>query len=304
MVLRHTPAPPPGAPSVTISGGPAVTEGTAATFTVSAEPAPTADLAVTVNISDAEGADFVKRRNEGFRTVTVPAGGTRATFEVPTRNDRKAEPGGDITAALVAGSDYALGSAASAAVAVSDDGGGSAPVPVEPPSEGTAGAFTVYHDPNAGAAAVNRYDTAVGLLDAASQSYAVRTVTGAGEVDRLAGVSGSILPRFFLGDPAEEGWGPSEPGVNNGGLKWLRSALADLPGLSAADVRVTEAQGATLGFTVTLSRAATGTVTVDYATADGTAHRGRGLHRDERHAPLRPGRDREDGLGAGAGRRV
>ena len=190
---------------------------------------------------------------------------------MPTRDDRKAEPGGHITAALVAGSDYALGSAASAAVAVSDDDGGSAPVPVEPPGEGTAPAFTVYHDPNAGDAAVNRYETAVGLLDAADRSWAMRTVTGTGEVDRLAGVSGSVLPRFFLGDPAEEGWGPSEPGVNNGGLKWLRSALADLPGLSVADVRVTEAQGASLGFTVTLGRAAAGTVTVDYATADGTA---------------------------------
>ena len=90
-----------------------MTEGTAATFTVSAEPAPGSDLdGLRWNISDAEGADFVKRRNEGFRTVTVPAGRTRATFEVPTRNDRKAEPGGHVTATLVPGSDYALGRAA------------------------------------------------------------------------------------------------------------------------------------------------------------------------------------------------
>ena len=41
--------------------------------------------------------------------------------------------------------------------------------------------------------------------------------------------------------------------------------------LSAADAETTEGAGATLEFAVTLSRAASGTVTVGYATADGTA---------------------------------
>ena len=41
--------------------------------------------------------------------------------------------------------------------------------------------------------------------------------------------------------------------------------------LSAADAETTEGAGATLEFAVTLSRAAAGTVTVDYATSDGTA---------------------------------
>ena len=46
------------------------------------------------------------------------------------------------------------------------------------------------------------------------------------------------------------------------------------PGLSVADASVREAAGATLDFEVTLSRAASGTVTVDYATSDGTAAAG------------------------------
>ena len=43
------------------------------------------------------------------------------------------------------------------------------------------------------------------------------------------------------------------------------------PGLSVADARVYEAAGATLDFVVTLARASSATVTVDYATADDTA---------------------------------
>ena len=46
------------------------------------------------------------------------------------------------------------------------------------------------------------------------------------------------------------------------------------PGLSVADAEVDEAANATLAFAITLNRAPSGTVTVDYATADGTATAG------------------------------
>ena len=56
------------------------------------------------------------------------------------------------------------------------------------------------------------------------------------------------------------------------------TALATLiqgpPGLTVADAEVQEAANATLAFAVTLSRAPSGTVTVDYATSDGTATAG------------------------------
>ena len=45
-------------------------------------------------------------------------------------------------------------------------------------------------------------------------------------------------------------------------------------GISVADARVEEGDGALLAFVVTLSRAAGGTVTVDYATSDGSAQAG------------------------------
>ena len=55
------------------------------------------------------------------------------------------------------------------------------------------------------------------------------------------------------------------------------TAVATVPGplaLSVADAEAREGPGVTLDFVVTLSRAASGTVTVDYATADGTATAG------------------------------
>ena len=54
----------------------------------------------------------------------------------------------------------------------------------------------------------------------------------------------------------------------------LQASVVGPPGLSVADARVREAADATVDFAVTLSRAAGATVTVDYATSDGTATAG------------------------------
>ena len=61
------------------------------------------------------------------------------------------------------------------------------------------------------------------------------------------------------------------------GKELANTAGAVVPGplaLSVADARIVEAANAVLAFEVTLNRAAAGTVTVDYATADGTATAG------------------------------
>ena len=54
----------------------------------------------------------------------------------------------------------------------------------------------------------------------------------------------------------------------------LATQIQGPPGLTVADAQVQEAANATLAFAVTLSRAPSGTVTVDYATSDGTAAAG------------------------------
>ena len=65
---------------------------------------------------------------------------------------------------------------------------------------------------------------------------------------------------------------------NAGGASgWVNSAPAAPPALSVADATAAEpdaGQSATLDFVVTLNRAASGTVSVDYATSDGTATAG------------------------------
>ena len=117
-----------------------------------------------------------------------------------------------------AGNAEALTSAATAAVVAED-----------PPPETPAVSFVIYHDPEAGDAAVDRYKQGVKVLTDAGIAYTEVKGDVQAEVDRLAGVTDSVLPRFFLGDPTEEGW-VSEPRENNGGLRWLKGKVAELDG--------------------------------------------------------------------------
>ena len=54
----------------------------------------------------------------------------------------------------------------------------------------------------------------------------------------------------------------------------LSATIAGPVGIAVADARVEEGDGVALAFVVTLSRAASAALTVDYATADGSAHAG------------------------------
>ena len=108
-------------PVVTIAGGAAVTEGTPAVFTLTADRAPSADLEVVVDVSDAPASDFLAGSEQGRRTVTIPASQRSTTLTVPTVDDDADEPDGPVRVALVAGAGYRLGAASSAAVAVADD---------------------------------------------------------------------------------------------------------------------------------------------------------------------------------------
>ena len=114
-----TPAPNTSRPVVSVTADGAVTEGGDAGFTVSASPAPAADLAVgvTVSASGDHGAAT------GPRTVTVPVAG-HATLAVGTTDDDVDEEDGSVTATVVAGDGYwPSPSQGAATVAVSDDDG-------------------------------------------------------------------------------------------------------------------------------------------------------------------------------------
>ena len=105
-------------PVVTVSGGAAVTEGADASFTLTAFPAPGANL--TVNVTVADSGDFVAGGDEGADTVTIGASGT-ATYTVATVDDATDEPDGSVKVTVNAGTGYTPANPPSAAVTVNDN---------------------------------------------------------------------------------------------------------------------------------------------------------------------------------------
>ena len=103
-------------PEVTLAAGASVTEGGDAVFTLTASPAPAADLAVSVSV--ATDGDY--GLSAGTRTVTIPTTGS-ATLTLATTDDAADEPDGSVTATVEAGSGYTVGASASGTVAVRDD---------------------------------------------------------------------------------------------------------------------------------------------------------------------------------------
>ncbi len=104
-------------PEVSIAANGTVTEGGDATFTVTADPAPSADLAVTIAVT-VSGDYGVAAQSH---TVTIPTSGS-ATLTISTTGDSLDEADGSVTASINAGTGYTVSSTAGAAtVAVQDD---------------------------------------------------------------------------------------------------------------------------------------------------------------------------------------
>ncbi len=106
-------------PEVNITGSVGGTEGSDVSFTVSAVPPPTADLAVRVAVS--ASGDFGVPT--GSHTVTIPAGQSSATLTLPSSDDSVDEPDGSVTLTLNSdsGGGYTVGSLSSQSVQVLDD---------------------------------------------------------------------------------------------------------------------------------------------------------------------------------------
>ncbi len=138
-------APPETLPAVTVSAGADVTEGGDAVFTVTANPAPAAELSVTVTVA-ASGEFGV---TAGTQTVPIPTTGS-AVLTLATANDEADEPDGSVSVTVAAGNGYTVGDPASGTVAIADD---DAPLPVvsiaataASVTEGGAAAFTLTAD--------------------------------------------------------------------------------------------------------------------------------------------------------------
>ena len=136
-------------PELSIASDGNVTEGSAASFTITASPTPHAALTANVDIT-AAGSFGV---TTGTRTVTIPTSGSQS-FTVSTSGDTTDESNGSITATLSTGTGYTVSSSAgSASATVSDNDDPPAAKPVvsitagSDITEGNDASFTVTVSP-------------------------------------------------------------------------------------------------------------------------------------------------------------
>ncbi len=124
ILLSHN-DPVPSIPEIRIRTDGGITEGSSATFTLSASPVPTADLPVTVSITASGNYGITA----GSQTVTIPTSGT-ATLTIPANGDQVDEPDGSVTVTVTAGSGYTISSTqGTATTTIADDDGVTPSIP-------------------------------------------------------------------------------------------------------------------------------------------------------------------------------
>ena len=208
-------------PEISIAAGQGVTEGGDAVFTVTADPAPSAALSVSVAVS--QTGDYAAT---GSQTVTIPTSGSVA-LTVGTTNDSADESDGSVTVTLHAGQGYTVSATANTAtVAVADDdvpevsivaGGGV--------TEGGDAVFTVTADPVPSAAL--SVDVTV------AQSGDFGAATGSRQVTVSTSGSGSLTVST-TNDDADEPDGSVTVTVD-GGSGYAVSSTASSASVAVAD---------------------------------------------------------------------
>ena len=129
-------------PEASIAAGASpVTEGTAASFTVTLDQA--APEALTVSVSVTESGSALSGAPPA--SVAFAKGGTSARLAVPTAGDGVVEADSTVTATVTAGTAYTVGTASSASVTVEDDDAARFTVSADPQAidEGEASTLTV-----------------------------------------------------------------------------------------------------------------------------------------------------------------
>ena len=259
-------------PSVTVVSDGDVTEGSAAVFTLTrtGDPAQTLDVPYEVTATGDFGAAT------GAGTATFLAGSPTVQVSVATTGDSAHEAHGSVTLTLTADTSanpaYVLGDPSTATAVVRDDDNaaptGAPTIDDTTPVVGqtlTADASNL-DDPDG---LTNRSftwqwirvsgGTATRISGATAETYTV--------VDADMGATLKVEATFTDDDGTEETVESTETATVE---------AAPLLELSIGDASVDEGDSGstTLDFTVTLDRAATETVTVDWATSDGTAEAG------------------------------
>ena len=248
---------PPADPVLTITGGTAVTEGTAASFTVSASPS--ALGSITVNYTVTQSGAFVASGDLSSQTATLSGSGT--TFTVPTVSDSTDEADGSVTVTLNAGTGYTLGDTKTASVTVNDDDVPELTITAgSTVTEGTDASFTVSASPSAASAITVKYTVTQSGAFVASGDLSSQTATLSG--------SGTTFTVPTVSDSTDEADGSVTVTLNAGSGYTLGSTNTATVNVSDDDATVVSlartdsgniAEGGTSAkanaeFTVTLGR--------------------------------------------------
>ena len=141
-LCTHRPAFPDGLTASIVAGSLSITEGAAATFTVTLDRAAPAD-GLTISVEVTESGSYITGAVP--TTVAIAGGATTGTLTVSTDDDEMDERSGTITVRITTGAGYAVATLSTATVTVNDNETPAASISAGPSSitEGTAATFRV-----------------------------------------------------------------------------------------------------------------------------------------------------------------
>ena len=270
-----------GAPKVSITGAPVVTEGTAAEFVV--ELSGESRKTVTVSYATADGTALASEDYTAVLATTLEftSGQTAKTISVATRADGLDEEDGEtFTVTLSSPENAGLKAGGETATGTIDDNDGAPKVSITGApvvTEGTAAEFVVELSGESRKTVTVSYATADGTALASEDYTAVLATT----LEFTSGQTAKTISVATRADGLDEEDGetftvtlssPENAGLKAGG-ETATGTIDDNDG--APKVSITGApvvtEGTAAEFVVELSGESRKTVTVSYATADGTA---------------------------------
>lgn len=279
--------PPPSAATVSIQAGGDIEEGQAATFTLIAAPAPSAQFTVNVTVADAAGV--AGPGQTGSRPVSIGTGGT-GTLTVATVDDDTESADARIVATLGDGPGYTVGAANQAEVLVRDND--AAPPAVIPEAAfaaasggaGETGADGVIHEVEIAVDPAPAASTALNYVLSGSarlgEDYRIDGVvpgTGAGAVAVPAGAASAVIVVEIIDDRVAE---EEESAVFTltGGADYTVGAVSeytltltddDTPGVTVTPAEATVDEGASAdAYTLVLDTDPGRAVTVTPSSSD------------------------------------
>ena len=272
-----------GEPKVSITGAPEVTEGVAASFVVelSAESRKT----VTVSYATADGTALAS--DDDYTAVAATElefapGATAKTISIATTDDTLDEPDGEtftVTLSAPGNADLVTGGETATGTINDNDGEPKLSITGTPEvTEGTAATFVVELSAESGKTVTVSYATADGTALASDDDY---TAVAATELEFAPGATAQTISIATTDDTLDEPdgetftvtlSGPGNADLATGG-ETATGTINDNDGEPKLSITGTPVvtEGAAASFVVELSAESRKTVTVSYATADGTA---------------------------------